>query len=82
MPLEKTYALHFYTLLFPSVGGGWPISTPRRPTFSIEIPILLYRIRKGEWKIKSAGTEDQAKHYKERKIAPKTVRVPYPHLRR
>lgn len=59
---------------------GCPFPTLRRPTFVIEIPILLYRVTKGEWKIKRVSNPDLIKRriYNNHQIAPKFVRAPYP----
>ena len=59
---------------------GCPTATPRRPTFTIEIPISLYRVAKGEWKLKRVDNTAtvEKRIYNDKKHAPKTVRAPYP----
>jgi hypothetical protein len=57
-----------------------PNATHRRPTFPIEIPILLYRVAKGEWKIKKVVDESAVTRriYNPIKYRPRAVRAPYP----
>ena len=62
------------------VSNGCPNATHRRPTFPIEIPILLYRVAKGEWKIKKVVDESAVTRriYNPIKYRPRIVRAPYP----
>ena len=59
---------------------GCANATHRRPTFPIEIPILLYRVAKGEWKIKKVVDESAVTRriYNPIKYRPRVVRAPYP----
>ncbi|OQA42091.1 MAG: hypothetical protein BWY49_00131 [Candidatus Omnitrophica bacterium ADurb.Bin314] len=60
--------------------NGCANATHRRPAFLIEIPILLYRVAKGEWKIKKVVNETTAPRriYDPIKYRPRVVRAPYP----
>jgi len=66
--LEKTFLLQLTDIFCDLFSDLYP-----DPISDLEIPILLYRTRKGKWKIKNAGKHDQAKFDKNReeKILPK-----------